>query len=76
MDGRDDYLGLHGSEASLAAYHRLIAICLQTGRKFPATLSGRDSVLTVNEMLVGKLDRADRSSHACFGRTSAMITLH
>jgi hypothetical protein len=55
----DYYFGPHGSEASLAEYDRLIAIWLQNGRKFSATLTGQDSGLTVNGMLVSCLDCAD-----------------
>ncbi|MCH7988934.1 MAG: hypothetical protein IID46_07255 [Planctomycetes bacterium] len=54
LDGRDFYLGKHGSAESQSEYDRLIAEWLQNGRLLPA-----ENDLTVNEMLVGYICHCD-----------------
>jgi integrase len=55
LNGRDFYLGLHGTEASRSAYDRLIAEWLANGRRPPAPASD----LTVAELVVRYLERVD-----------------
>ena len=59
IDGRDFYLGRHGSDQSRAEYDRMIAEWLANGRRLPATVPGLGGDLTVNEMLAAYLRHAD-----------------
>jgi hypothetical protein len=52
IDGKDIYLGKHGSEASKAEYDRIIAEWLTGGRGNAAASRGD---LTVNELILGYL---------------------
>ena len=51
LDGRDHYLGKHGTEASKQEYDRLIAEWLASGRRTPRGGDRLDG-LTVNELLL------------------------
>ncbi|WP_169973101.1 tyrosine-type recombinase/integrase [Tautonia rosea] len=65
LNGRDHYLGPHGSPESRAEYDRLIAEWLSNGRRSPKTASrsrgrsGSGSDLTINEMLLAYLRFAE-----------------
>src|SRR4051812_29595783 len=54
IDGRDFYLGKHGSEASRGEYDRLISEWLSHGRRLPAADDA-----TISELLVGFFKWAD-----------------
>ena len=59
IDGRDYYLGRHGTEASQEAYRRLIAEWATSPRP-AATAASRPTVgvdLTVNELMVAYWDK-------------------
>src|SRR5262245_35430468 len=58
LNGRDIYLGRHGTEESRAEYKRLLAEWLTGGRLVTAT-SGGPSDLTVNELLLAYLGHVD-----------------
>ena len=58
LDGRDIYLGKHGSTASRGEYDRIISEWLANGRRLPAVGSG-PADLTVSEVMVGYLRHAD-----------------
>ena len=51
IDGRDCYLGRHGTEASRARYDRLISEWLANGRRLPDPMQP-GSGLTINELIV------------------------
>jgi hypothetical protein len=57
LDGRDFYLGKHGSEASQESYRRLIAEWLTNGRQPPAhsvhPVAVQEKDLSVNELILG-----------------------
>src|SRR5690242_11069421 len=55
LNGRDFYLGRHGSPESRAEYDRLIAEWLSHGRCLPVSPSGAGADLTVNEVLASYL---------------------
>src|SRR5438270_12142080 len=59
LDGRDVYLGRHGTQESRAEYDRIVAEWLTNGRRLaaPDLTAGPD--LTVNEMLLAYLRHAD-----------------
>jgi integrase len=59
VDGRDIYLGRHGSPESRAEFDRLLAEWLSNGRRLPASASASGSDLSVNEMARAYLDFAD-----------------
>jgi hypothetical protein len=59
LDGRDFYLGRHGSPKSRAEYDRVIAEWLTNGRRLHAAASVGGSDLTVNEILVAYLGHAE-----------------
>ena len=60
IDGRDFYLGKHGSLASRAEYDRLIAEWLANGRRLSsASDGGGQADLTVSELLLAFLQFAD-----------------
>jgi integrase len=59
LDGRDLYLGRHGSAESRAEYDRLISEWLANGRRLPGSSSDPEADLTVNELLVAYLRHAD-----------------
>ena len=59
IDGRDFYLGKHGSVASHAEYDRLIAEWLANGRRLPSSSDGGGTDLTVSELLLAFLRFAD-----------------
>ena len=61
LDGRDFYLGGHGSPESRAEYDRMVAEWLINGRRLvaPATGGNPGSDLTVNEMVLAYLGYAD-----------------
>jgi hypothetical protein len=50
LDGRDHYLGPHGSETSRAEYDRLVGEWMAHGRRLPVTEAERPAV-TVAEVL-------------------------
>src|SRR4051812_26158554 len=56
LDGRDFYLGVHGSTASIREYDRLVALWQANGRCLPHTATAVQ--LTVNELLVRYLEHA------------------
>src|SRR3954454_15878352 len=59
IDGRDFYLGKHGTEASHEAYRRLIADWA-TSPHAPSTAASRSTVgidLTINELMVAYWDK-------------------
>ena len=56
LDGREVYLGKHGTPASKAEYDRLIAIWLANGRRLP----NDDVELTVNELALEFWKHAER----------------
>src|SRR5689334_1811243 len=53
LNGRDYYLGRHGSPGSRAEYDRLIAEWLANGRQVAMAHGAAPADLTINEMLVG-----------------------
>ena len=55
LNGRDFYLGPHGSEVSRAEYDRLLAEWLAGGRRIPLW----ETELTVNELVLSYLDYAE-----------------
>lgn len=59
LDGRNFYLGLHGSEKSRNEYDRMIAEWLTNGRRLPATDTASGGDLSVNEMLLSYLGHVD-----------------
>src|SRR3954447_10680650 len=58
LDGRDFYLGRHGSEESHAEFNRLVAEWLTRTRQV-ASAPGRAADLTINELLLAYLRHAD-----------------
>jgi integrase len=58
LNGRDFYLGRHGTPESQSEYDRLLAEWLANGRRFP-TPSGAGDDLTINELLLAYLRFAD-----------------
>lgn len=59
LDGRDRYLGRHGSAESRVEYDRIIAEWLVNGRRILKPAFGPSGDLTVNEMLLAYLRYAD-----------------
>jgi integrase len=59
LDGKDFYLGRHGSPESRAEFDRMVAEWLSNGRRLPAPASPSGSDLTVNEMLLAYLRHAE-----------------
>ena len=59
LDGRDFYLGRHGTAGSRAEYDRMIAEWLCNGRRLPAASSAVGSDLSINEMLLSYLVHVD-----------------
>ena len=61
LDGRDFYLGGHGSPESRAEYDRMVAQWLTNGRRLAAPSTGKaaGTDITVNEMVLAYLDHAD-----------------
>jgi integrase len=57
LDGRDFYLGRHGSPASRIEYDRLVAEWLSNGRRLPAPASAVEP--SVNEVILAYLRHAD-----------------
>ncbi len=57
LDGRDFYLGPHGTDASRAEYERLVGEWLTNGRRLPPS-SGGPANITMNEMLAAFLRHA------------------
>ena len=55
LDGRDLYLGPHGTEESRRAYDRAVAEWLQNGRRLPAARGGTPD-LVVAELAQGYLE--------------------
>ena len=55
LDGRDVYLGRHGSPESQAEYSRLVAEWLSNGRRLSGSQQDRGSDLTINEMILAYL---------------------
>jgi integrase len=56
LDGRDIYLGLHGSEISRLEYDRLVAQWMANGRRLPH--DGEQS-MTVNQLILAYADHAE-----------------
>ena len=74
LNGRDIYLGRHGTPASMAEYDRLISEWLARGRQ-PATAVGEAPAdLTVTEMAAGYLRHAD-GYYLKDGRPTSEVTL-
>src|SRR5262249_7977852 len=73
LDGRDFYLGKHGTPASLSEFDRLVSEWLANGRTLhrPATPSGPD--LTVNELLLSFVRWAE-SYYRKGGRVTGEVT--
>jgi hypothetical protein len=59
LNGRDFYLGRHGSPESRAEYDRLIVEWISNGRRLPAPTSEAGSDLSINELLLAYLCHAD-----------------
>src|SRR5947209_441581 len=59
LDGRDYYLGKHGTPGSEAEYDRLIAEWLANGRTVGLSPSGEPADLTVGELILAYLRHAD-----------------
>ena len=59
LDGRDIYLGRHGSQASRTEFDRLLAEWLSNGRRLPTPIVDATSDLTVNELLIAYLSHVD-----------------
>jgi integrase len=59
FNGRDHYLGRHGTTESRAEYDRLLAEWLAAGRCILAPIGPARSEITVNEFLVVYLDHCD-----------------
>lgn len=59
LDGRDFYLGRHGSPESRVQYDRLIVEWLSRGRSLAPASSGGASDLTVSELIVRFIKHAD-----------------
>src|SRR4051812_39162345 len=55
LDGKDFYLGRHGSPESRAEYDRMIAEWLSNGRRLTVASSDTGADLSVNEMLLAYL---------------------
>lgn len=60
LDGRDHYLGKHGSEASHEKYHRLIAEWLASGQHRVPSAESRTPDVTINEMILAFLRFAEK----------------
>ncbi len=60
IDGRDVYLGKHGSPASMAEYDRLIAEWLANGRRLPVMEDGTPVDTSVNEILLAFWRHAEK----------------
>ena len=61
LNGRDHYLGPHGTEESRLAYDRLIAEWLASGRRLePLAEESANTSLSVNEVLLAFIDHAER----------------
>jgi hypothetical protein len=58
IDGKDIYLGVHGTKASRAEYDRIIGLWLANGRHLPG-MNGRYPDLSCNELAVRYLKFAD-----------------
>src|SRR5262245_38049462 len=59
IDGRDLYLGKHGTAESRAEYDRLIAEWLSNGRRLPVGGEAAPADLNVDEVILAYLDWAD-----------------
>jgi integrase len=59
IDGRDIYLGKHGSPESRAEYDRLIAEWLANGRSLNTSQAGAPSDATVNEVILAFWQHAE-----------------
>src|SRR5262245_27746868 len=57
LNGKDHYLGIHGTHASKDAYDRLIAVWLANGKRLPDPAAGPTDV-TVNEIMAAYLKHA------------------
>ena len=61
LNGRDHYIGPHGSEESRAEYDRVIAEWLASGRRFEsAAPTAEKPTISVNEILLAFLDFTER----------------
>src|SRR3982751_3984410 len=69
LNGRDYYLGRHGSPASRAEYDRLIAEWLANGRRPPAQATGPVDV-SVDELLLAFWRHAESHYKAPDGSTT------
>ena len=52
LNGKDHYLGPHGTKASKAEYDRLIACWLANGRDSVRLSPGADTSLTISELIL------------------------
>src|SRR4051794_22389559 len=59
IDGKDHYLGKHGTPEAKAEYDRLIAEWLANGRRLPDRSGPGGSDLTINELVLAFLKHAD-----------------
>ena len=62
LDGRDHYLGKHGTDASRAAYERLIATWLENGRRLPRDPSADYTVATLCDEFLDWCEREYRAA--------------
>ena len=58
LDGRDFYLGPHGTKISKAEYDRLVGEWLANGRRLPPALAGDNGDLVVAQLMATYLDFA------------------
>jgi len=59
LEGRDIYLGKHGTDESKQEYHRVISEWLVSKKSGASTdLSQKTDSLTINELILGYLDHA------------------
>jgi integrase len=71
LDGRDRYLGKHGTDESRARYERLIASWLANGRRLPADSTGS---YTVGDLCSDFLDWCAQEYRAADGSVSREVS--
>lgn len=72
IDGKDHYLGKHGSPESQAEYNRLIAEWFANGQALPAAASSGLG-LTVNELLAAYWKHAEQHYRRTDGNRSGSV---
>jgi integrase len=77
LNGRDHYLGLYGTPEAKAAYDRLIAEWLATGRRSPenaaAASNGKPAAISINEVLLAYWRYAEQYYRTPAGEPSSEI---